>query len=419
MVKWPAGRSVEEVVRGWVQAARGLAAAHDAGLVHRDVKPANVLVGDDGRVRVGDFGLALPSDSPASSALIGTPAYMAPEQFGDSIDGRADQYALCVSLVEGLTGHRPSANDRPAIVDHERLSAVVARGLSQKREDRFPSMDALADALIAAITPPRRRALIAGAGAIALLAGGGLLYMMLSREPQCEIARVPHDVWTPAKRARLEHVAPHIDTWLAAWTSASANACTAEDAALREQRQQCLAVVLDRFNRVVEQLATTKQEMILAPVSLEAIPLPSRCVHPTRDVVRELALTVQATLAQSLDRGPAERKLREVLAMTGADWMRVDVALLLMQFLEADRGDELTALAEQTRTLIAQLGGDAASEALVDRQVARLLIARRQPEQALVALDRARRNARLAYGADSPLEAFIVVDMAGVHASVR
>src|SRR5262245_3497792 len=115
-----APRSVREVVALLTAAGEGLAAAHDAGLVHRDIKPENVLVGADGRARVGDFGLARELDSadelaaaaPPSiedlrtpvtqtGAVMGTPAYMAPEQFaGAPVDARADQFAFCVTAWE-------------------------------------------------------------------------------------------------------------------------------------------------------------------------------------------------------------------------------------------------------------------------------------------------------------------------------
>jgi len=127
-------RSWREVLEIFCQAGEGLAAAHGAGLVHRDFKPDNVLVRKDGRVFVADFGLVrkmadtqLPSGADVdgaaegesqeryldsaltrTGATLGTPAYMAPEQLlGEGVDARADQYAFCASLYEALYGERP------------------------------------------------------------------------------------------------------------------------------------------------------------------------------------------------------------------------------------------------------------------------------------------------------------------------
>ncbi len=176
------------LVRLYAQAARGLAAAHAAGLVHRDIKPANLLIGTDGRVRVADFGLAVKSATPSPLAatelaagshdsaqvqitqtgyVAGTPAYMAPEQrLGEPADARADQYALCVALAEGIAGRRPPLDtDRDAMIafvaerrarepDLDRLCGVIARGLSIDRTDRFDDANALADAFEACVAPP-------------------------------------------------------------------------------------------------------------------------------------------------------------------------------------------------------------------------------------------------------------------------
>ena len=173
------------LVKLYSQAARGLAAAHAAGLVHRDIKPANLLIGTDGRVRVADFGLAVRSATPSPIAptelpardsqhvqitqtgyIAGTPAYMAPEQrLGEPADARADQYALCIALVEGIAGRRPPLDighdamitfveeRRTREPDLDRLCGVMARALSIDRDDRFSDMDALADAIDACVSP--------------------------------------------------------------------------------------------------------------------------------------------------------------------------------------------------------------------------------------------------------------------------
>ena len=171
-------------------AGRGLAAAHAAGLVHRDFKPANVLVGDDQRVRVMDFGLARAvedvrgDDAPAQpdpswsesvtehGVVVGTPAYMAPEQFlGLPADARSDQYSFCVSLWEALFLQLPfgganaraigaaKANDElrvpPPDSDVPRaLIDVLARGMASDRERRFAAMRDVLRALREIAEPP-------------------------------------------------------------------------------------------------------------------------------------------------------------------------------------------------------------------------------------------------------------------------
>ena len=126
-----------------LDAARGLAAAHDLGYLHGDVKPDNVLVGRDGRVRVVDFGLARLVDQPDAAPFGGTPAYMAPELGGAAgLTTRADQYSFCVTAHECLHGARPPARD-PALELPERLEAALRRGLDPAPAARFPTMHAL------------------------------------------------------------------------------------------------------------------------------------------------------------------------------------------------------------------------------------------------------------------------------------
>jgi tRNA A-37 threonylcarbamoyl transferase component Bud32/WD40 repeat protein len=195
-------RDWREIVDAYLAAGRGLAAAHAAGIVHRDFKPDNVLVGADGSVRVLDFGLAreagaegaavadvvgrhalgsvestpgaLSTPLTQTGAMMGTPAYMAPEQFhGRATDARTDQFAFCVALWEGVYGERPFHGPSMAELAHDVVTGAVTpppnwarvpkwlrkvllTGLSVRAEARFSDMNALLSRLGAGL---RRRSL--------------------------------------------------------------------------------------------------------------------------------------------------------------------------------------------------------------------------------------------------------------------
>jgi tetratricopeptide (TPR) repeat protein len=171
------------------EVAQALAHLHDRGIIHRDVKPENVLVSRNGTVRVTDFGIAFLTGEEGvlthSSQAVGTLDYMAPEQRARlPVDARADQFALAVMAYELLTGKRPLGHIKPpsrlnAALD-PRVDEVLLRALRQEPEDRYPHVPAFAGALDRALgQAPRRRqprvpALLALAVGLAVGLGAGL-----------------------------------------------------------------------------------------------------------------------------------------------------------------------------------------------------------------------------------------------------
>lgn len=229
-----APRAPRDVVAKFVQAGRGLAAAHAAGIVHRDFKPDNAMLGDDGRVRVLDFGLAAaPGISTgavdlqatddaleqltATGSVMGTPAYMAPEQFrGDGADVRSDQFSFAASLFEALFGARPFEGETMQEIAasvltgrvrfpsgarvSKRLRRALARALSLRPEDRFSSMGGLVDALERAVRPWAKDPRVLGA-AIGLVALGSAGAISAARSRADELEAVAIDERTRADDA--------------------------------------------------------------------------------------------------------------------------------------------------------------------------------------------------------------------------
>ncbi len=210
-------RAPRQVLEVYLQAGRGLAAAHQVGLIHRDFKPDNVLVDRSGAVRVADFGLArLAGDAPPAAldgdlspgltgalthtgAVMGTPHYMAPEQArGEPADARSDQYGFCVSLWEALAGELPP---RAAAELPSWIRAALARGLAPDPAARFVSMAELLDRLARDPARTRRRAL--ATVAVAGLAVAGAVGL-IARPPEaavCSAVDEPvHEAWSPGRR---------------------------------------------------------------------------------------------------------------------------------------------------------------------------------------------------------------------------
>lgn len=386
-------RPWQEHVEHIVQAAQGLSAAHAQGLVHRDFKPDNCIVGADGRVRVLDFGLARAWDdatqsmpkSPSgaaedhrsltrSGALVGTFEYMALELLeGDPAGPQGDQFALCVTLFEGVYGRLPFAGrtvqargealrrglEGVPRVDTRgrrvpaRLRAVLRRGLAARPEDRFESMDALLQGLRRTLSRPRWPLVVAAAAVL-----GGAAVLGSDREAAACEGMAEHEVpgWSAARREAVARawesssvpharvawplVARRLDAHAAALRSARQRACEAthvEGSASPGDEQRAYAC-LDRYGRSLDAMTRRLQEA-------EAVASPT-----TPEAVEHLPEPHDCAGAGALLRGPLPREAdRERAARIQEDGAR---ALVLGRTGAADAGLVLAdVVLEQARAL--------------------------------------------------------------------
>jgi tetratricopeptide (TPR) repeat protein len=311
-------RSTDEILEIFHEAGKGLSAAHAAGVVHRDFKPANVLVGRDGRVRVTDFGLALGAKDPeddratvgrsssvASSltrtgALVGTPRYMAPElREGQRADVRSDIYAFCASLYDAFAGPTAERAPRAAPVPRPWLRALLVAGLAADPALRPASMDAVLASIAHGLGARRRWALRAGTGVAALLLGG-LIWMAVptaDAAPCVGVGGEPGHIWTSERqsqvRAKLQEIAGPLAAqattavdaalrrYAGNWSRDVVDACVAthvrkqQSPAFLDQRMACLSERLRAFAGLVETLvevnADSLPRLVAAALGLPAI----------------------------------------------------------------------------------------------------------------------------------------------------
>jgi tetratricopeptide (TPR) repeat protein len=334
-------RSWRECVAVYLQAGRGLAAAHAAQLVHRDFKPGNCILDERGRVRVLDFGLVRDATDGSSSGLVvpvvpvpvsrdsrggsltaagsvlGTLGYMPLEQFdGARADERSDQFSFCASLHEALYGQRPfpgrtagqlvhaMMNDRvrpppPESSVPRRVRTIVLRGLARQPRDRWPTMDTLLRALERTLAPRRASWAVPALGAAFLLGVG--VWSWASPHGRCDDANARlAGVWDDARKQEVkdallgtglpyaahtwEHVEPRLDDHARAWAERHAKACEATTAGRGASTTDvdlllsCLTHSRDELRETVEVLAHANPIVVSNALALvDALPEPARC----------------------------------------------------------------------------------------------------------------------------------------------
>ena len=351
-------RPWQEVVDLFVQAGRGLAAAHTVGLIHRDFKPDNVLLSRDPstgelRAQVADFGLARRDDEAADApreesdlvlasrrslldagltrvgAVIGTPAYMSPEQHvGATVDARTDQFSFCIALFEALYGERPFTGDTlealaiaagaprrrpppPGSAVPKWLHRICLRGLQPDRDARFADMDALLAEIARRRVQGRNRRVIAGGG---LALCGALTAVLLTRgepgEQRCGggPARIA-EVWGAKAQRDAERaftatgVVYAADAWAAAraqverysaaWLTMYHDSCEAtargeQSAALMDLRMVCLGGALQHLGALTRQYAAGDKQVVKRAVDM-ALALPPLDACADVATLREVA----------------------------------------------------------------------------------------------------------------------------------
>jgi tetratricopeptide (TPR) repeat protein len=362
---WLAGgrRSALSILDAFVQAGRGLAAAHAAGLVHGDFSPHNVLVGADGRVRVTDFGRA----SMAPEHLEGHPAEPPADP---AANPAADQLAFCVALHEALQGRSTGTSLARGVP--RAVARALARGLAADPEARHRSMDDLLDAL------QRRSSWIwrVVPATVVALAGLGLYGALAPTHDWCEgVADRLDEVWGPSRRRKVEarfaaiaapyaqdvwsSVATELDRRTEAWGVAQREACVqqATEPAVAARRMACLHRRLESMRSFTDLLLEADAAIVEhALEGLEGIGTVDECdrarggpmAHDAAGEEARLELTselsridVYGDLGRFRDAVDAARSARARAVTLGDRWLEAEAVYGLARALEDDgRPDE-------------------------------------------------------------------------------
>ena len=363
---WAHGRPWRECLRCLVAVGRGLAAAHAAGVIHRDVKPDNIIVDQHDRPRIGDFGLARADEetggAPASSilattltrtgAVIGTPLYMAPEQLrGEPATANSDQFGFAVTAWEMLFGARPfvgkdlaelvRAIDRGPLPPARggvpvAVERALRRGLDPDPARRHDGVDALIGAID---WQPRRRWVWLAPAATAAAVAATLLVVRPAAAPidPCRRAAAAlDDSWTPAVATELgdKLTAAHdrtsvarLDAWAGRWRAARLEVCRAgrvrgaESERLLDVRGACLDRGRAELAALVAELRVAELTALTGVAeAVAALTDPGECANSSA-----LALLAPVAAAQRAAVAEVERTAAVVRARLGTS-TRVDPA---------------------------------------------------------------------------------------------
>lgn len=341
------GRELKEIVNKYIEAGRGLVAAHERGVIHRDFKPDNLIVGDDGGVRVVDFGIAAAMRSseigptqpsrdlvkpeegrgPTTTGLIlGTAAYMAPEQRElCQADAKSDQFSYCVALWEALSGSLPFPPGRTDEHDMQMLRqpplggaglprwlrTILERGLAYEREHRFASMSELLTTLEKheyRRVQTRRACYVLAALSVAMGLGWSLAPRPdgVPEDEGCEaFVRQVEDSWNPTKSMQLsadlaardsvpDYTISELDRLVTDWQDAARSECKGDHAPHPDApTRACMERWLDGLELALETLEEADGEQLReAPRLLSRLtpPAGNYCMAlPREDVDREVA----------------------------------------------------------------------------------------------------------------------------------